>query len=149
VLHRINRTGRILRLEQQTTQMRNLNFRDYLTMPLPIPPPGEQDAIARLLDAVEMAIDRARKVAAQASEVKRALAQELFSKGTRRELQKKTPIGLVPRSWEVKSVNSVVTNFEYGLSLPMHLKGETPILRMGNIQQGDVVMDEIKYVTLS
>ena len=42
VLYRVNRTGRVVRLEQQTTQMRNLHFRDYLTMPLPVPPPGEQ-----------------------------------------------------------------------------------------------------------
>ena len=61
VLYRVNRTGRILRLEQQTTQMRNLNFRDYLTMPLPVPPPDEQAAIARVLDAVDAAIDRARE----------------------------------------------------------------------------------------
>lgn len=149
VLHRINRTGRILRLEQQTTQMRNLNFRDYLTMPLPVPPPDEQIAIACLLDAVNAAIERAREAESQAAEVKRALAQELFSKGTRSEQQKKTSVGLIPKSWEVKLVSEVVTNFEYGLSLPMHLKGATPILRMGNIQRGDVVMDELKYVTLS
>lgn len=54
LLHRVNRTGRILRLEQQTTQMRNLNFRDYLTMPLPVPPSGEQVAIARMLSSVEI-----------------------------------------------------------------------------------------------
>ncbi|MBS0384073.1 MAG: restriction endonuclease subunit S, partial [Proteobacteria bacterium] len=149
VLFRVNRTGRILRLEQQTTQMRNLNFRDYLTMPLPVPPTDEQAAIARVLDAVDAAIDRAREAAAQAAEVKRALAQELFSKGTRGELQKKTQVGFIPKSWEVKPVNAVILNFEYGLSLPMHLKGATPILRMGNVQHGDVVMEDLKYVTLS
>jgi len=36
VLYQVNRTGRVVRLEQQTTQMRNLHFRDYLTMPLPV-----------------------------------------------------------------------------------------------------------------
>jgi type I restriction enzyme S subunit len=149
VLFQVNRTGRILRLEQQTTQMRNLNFRDYLTMPLPVPPPDEQTAIALVLDGVDAAIDRAQQAATRAVAVKRALAQELFSKGTRGEQQKKTSIGFIPKSWEVKPVNAVVTNLEYGLSLPMHLKGATPILRMGNIQQGDVVMEELKYVTLS
>ena len=148
VLFRVNKTGRILRLEQQTTQMRNLNFRDYLTMPLPVPPPDEQAAIARVLDAVDAAIDRAREAASQASELKRAISQKLFSTGTRGEPQRKTPVGYIPKSWEVRAVNGVVTNFEYGLSLPMYLKGHTPILRMGNIQRGDVVMDGLKYVTL-
>ena len=62
VLCRINRTGRVLRLEQQTTQMRNLNFRDYAdAAALPVPLPDEQAAIARVLDAVDMAIERTRR----------------------------------------------------------------------------------------
>ncbi|MBY4897224.1 restriction endonuclease subunit S [Cupriavidus sp. AU9028] len=130
------------------TGVPGLSRRDAYALLGAFPPPNEQAAIARVLDAVGAAIDRAREAAAQAAEVKRALAQELFSKGTRGEPQKKTPVGFIPASWEVKPVNAVVTNFEYGLSLPMHLKGATPILRMGNIQQGDVVMDDLKYVTL-
>jgi type I restriction enzyme, S subunit len=35
------------------------------------------------------------------------------------------------------------------LSLPMSLKGATPILRMGNIQSGEVILNGLKYVTLS
>lgn len=148
LLYRINRTGRVLRLEQQTTQMRNLNFRDYLTMPLPVPPPTEQVAIARLLDAVDAAIDQARAAQIEAVRLKTALTQQLFAEGVRGERRKKSPLGWIPESWEVKPVGAVVKQFEYGLSLPMHLKGTTPILRMGNIQQGDVVMDDLKYVTL-
>lgn len=60
ILYRINQTGRIVRLEQQTTQMRNLNFRDYLKMPLPSPPLEEQAAVVRILDAVDTAIKRTR-----------------------------------------------------------------------------------------
>lgn len=132
-----------------STGLSNLSHSFFRKMAIAFPDTHEQAAIARVLDAVDAAIDRAREVATQATEVKRALAQELFSKGTRGEPQKKSPVGFIPKSWEVKPVNAVVTNFEYGLSLPMHLKGATPILRMGNIQQGDVVMDELKYVTIS
>lgn len=131
-----------------STGLSNLSHSFFRKMAIAFPQESEQAAIARVLDAVDAAIDRAREAAAQAAEVKRALAQELFSKGTRGEPQKKTPVGFIPASWEVKPLNAVVTNFEYGLSLPMHLKGATPILRMGNIQQGDIVMDDLKYVTL-
>jgi type I restriction enzyme, S subunit len=138
-----------LKILNAATGVPGLSRRDAYALLGAFPPPDEQVAIAHVLNAVGAAIDRAVGAAAQATEIKRALAQELFSKGTRRELQKKSPVGLIPRSWDVKPVNAVVTNFEYGLSLPMHLKGATPILRMGNIQQGDVVMEELKYVTLS
>lgn len=132
-----------------STGLCNLSHSFFRAMAIAFPEADEQAAVAQVLDAVDVAIERARETASQATDVKRALAQELFSKGTRGEQQKKTPVGFIPKSWEVKLINDVVINFEYGLSLPMHLKGAMPILRMGNIQRGDVVMDELKYVTLS
>lgn len=150
IYHGLQRWRWSLQRVAQGTTFDAVTARHFSQLLVALPEDGdEQAAIARVLDAVDAAIDRARTAATQAAEVKRALAQELFSKGTRREMQKKTPVGFIPKSWEVKPVNAVVTNFEYGLSLPMHLRGDTPILRMGNIQNGDVVMDSLKYVSLS
>jgi len=149
VLYRVNRTGRVVRLEQQTTQMRNLHFRDYLTMPLPFPPPDEQPAIACILDAVDTALVRTHAAVDRAREVKRSLVQRAFSEGVRGEPTRKTAIGLLPKSWEVVPVSSVVSTFQYGLSVPMQTKGDLPILRMGNIQDGAVVLSDLKFVTLS
>jgi type I restriction enzyme, S subunit len=79
VLHHINRTGRISRLEQQTTQMRNLHFRDYLTMVLPVPSSlDEQAAIARILDAVDTVLRRMRAAVERAQELERACLEEAF-----------------------------------------------------------------------
>lgn len=132
-----------------STGLNNLSHSFFRAMTIAFPEANEQTAIASVLDAVDLSLERARDAASRAAEVRRALTQALFSNGTRGEQQKKTSVGFIPKSWEVKLVNEVVTNFEYGLSLPMQLKGATPILRMGNIQRGDVVMDELKYVTLS
>ena len=148
VLYRINQTGRIVRLEQQTTQMRNLNFRDYLTMPIPYPPLKEQSSIAHILDAVDTAIERTREAVEQARVAKHALVQKAFSEGLYGEQQRKTIIGHIPKSWQVVSVNDVVKNFQYGLSVPMEGRGHMPILRMGNLQDGEVVFSDVKYVSL-
>jgi type I restriction enzyme S subunit len=144
----INRTGRILRLEQQTTQMRNLNFRDYLTMPLPVPQPEIQATIAQVIDSAHIAIQEVCEVIERAKDTKRSLVQRLFTHGTRAEGQKKTRIGWIPKSWTVTEVESVVTEFQYGLSVAMQITGEIPILRMGNIQTGNVLLTDLKYVTL-
>lgn len=100
LLFRINRTGRILRLEQQTTQMRNLNFRDYLTMPLPVPSPDEQTAIARVLDAVDAAIDQAHIAIEKAQVTRLALMQAAFHYEMTSEPKHDTDAGRIPRSWE-------------------------------------------------
>lgn len=131
-----------------STGLSNLSHSFFRKMAIAFPGEAEQAAIVGVLDMVDGAIDRARAAQTLAVRLKTALTQQLFTEGVRGERRKKTPLGWIPESWEVKPVGAVVKQFEYGLSLPMHLKGTTPILRMGNIQQGNVVMDDLKYVTL-
>jgi type I restriction enzyme, S subunit len=119
-----------------------------LPLPLPFPPSHEQATIADILDAVDTALERTRAAVDRAREVKRALVQQLFSNGLRGEQQKKTAIGLIPNSWDVVPVTAVVRTFQYGLSVPMEATGWMPILRMGNIQNGEVILDDFKYVNL-
>lgn len=131
-----------------STGLSNLSHSFFRKMAIAFPGEAEQAAIVGLLDLVDGAIDRARAAQIEAVRLKTALTQQLFTEGVRGERRKKSPLGWIPKSWEVKPAGAVVKQFEYGLSLPMHLEGPTPILRMGNIQQGDVVMDDLKYVTL-
>ena len=53
VLHELHCSGIVERLQNQTTQMRNLELRDYLHAKIPLPEPEEQKAIADLLDAAD------------------------------------------------------------------------------------------------
>jgi type I restriction enzyme S subunit len=41
-----------------------------------------------------------------------------------------------------------VSSFQYGMSVPMATTGRLPILRMGNIQNGSILLDDLKYVSL-
>lgn len=131
-----------------TTGLNNLSHSFFRRMAIPVPGPNEQAAIARILDAVDTALEGTRAVLERAREVKRALVQRVLSNGLRGEPTRKTAIGHVPRSWGVVSVSSVVPTFQYGLSVPMEAKGELPILRMGNIQDGDVLLSDLKFVNL-
>lgn len=115
---------------------------------VPVPEPGEQAAIARRLDAVDIALDRIHAAAAEARRFKLALLQRVLACGVRGEQQRKSSIGFVPNSWDIVPLRSVVQAFQYGLSVSMDQQGELPILRMGNIQAGEVVFDDLKYVSL-
>lgn len=138
VLFRVNRTGRILRLEQQTTQMRNLNFRDYLTMPLPVPPPDEQAAIARVLDAVDAAIDRAREAVIKAEMLDHSLLHDLLDCGKNR-----------PAHWQHKRVGDVA-DVGSGVTLGKDVTGfkhaDLPYLRVANVQDGHLDLSTVKTV---
>jgi type I restriction enzyme, S subunit len=77
-LYQVNRSGRIVKLEQQTTQLRNLHFRDYLKQPVPLPSMDEQGRIAAILDAADAAIERTREALVATTRLKRALMQQLL-----------------------------------------------------------------------
>ena len=138
LLFRVNRTGRVLRLEQQTTQMRNLNFRDYLTMPLPVPPPDEQAAIARVLDAVDTAIERAREALGRAELLDHSLLHDLIDRGKKK-----------PAHWATKRVDEVA-DVGSGVTLGKDVTGfkhvELPYLRVANVQDGHLDLSTIKTV---
>jgi type I restriction enzyme S subunit len=100
LLYRVNRTGRIVRLEQQTTQMRNLHFRDYLAMPLPVPPLDEQAIISCMLEAVDTTRERTRAAVECARKLRRGLLQASFEFLGSTEPTKNTDAGRIPQSWD-------------------------------------------------
>ncbi|MDE2744229.1 MAG: restriction endonuclease subunit S [Gemmatimonadota bacterium] len=146
VLYRINQTGRIVRLEQQTTQMRNLNFRDYITMPIPYPSLKEQAAIARILDAVDTAIEHARIATKRARQLDHCLLHELLERGlgsancSRRRF---------PQHWRMTRVDEVATvgsGVTLGKDTSGHKSVELPYLRVANVQDGYLDLDTIKTI---
>lgn len=100
ILYRVNRSGCIVRLEQQTTQMRNLHFRDYLTMSLPVPPREERIEIARILDTVDDAVQQARGATEKAAHLRVGLLQSAFEFKNTHGPMKPSELGPIPPSWE-------------------------------------------------
>lgn len=131
-----------------TTGLNNLSHSFFRSMTIPVPSQIEQEAIAHILDAVDKVIEKTRVTVERARDVKISLVQQLFEKGLRGETLQKTIVGPIPKSWHVVPVNSVVTQFQYGLSVAMASKGQYPILRMGNIQAGEILFDDLKYIDL-
>jgi type I restriction enzyme S subunit len=103
VLFELNRCGIVERLQHQTTQMRNLDFRDYLRIYIPKPPPDEQRTIARILRVANEAVTAAEDEVKEARRLKAALMQQLFARGIagRHARFKPTKIGEIPDAWEV------------------------------------------------
>lgn len=130
------------------TGVPGLSRRDVYAIRGAFPRLDEQEAIARILDTVKSSMAWMGTACDRARGLRSALLQQLIVKGTRGEPQKKTVIGEIPKSWSVLAVSNVVHSLQYGLSVPMAAKGELPILRMGNIQDGGVSLSDIKYVNL-
>jgi type I restriction enzyme S subunit len=89
-------------------------------IPVTLPLPHEQSAIADVLDCVRAGIDIQVRTDSTARELKCAAMRELFTRGLRGEAQKETEIGLVPESWVLTPAEHIF-KLTSGKTRPDHL----------------------------
>lgn len=128
---------------------RTLSFEDLNEFLIPLPPLPEQRKIAKVLSTIQRAIEQQDKIIEATRKLKKSLMQKLFTKGLNGEEQKETEIGLVPRSWEVVRLGDsdfFLVSTQYGLSLRGNEEGLYPILRMNNLADGYINLDDLQFV---
>lgn len=85
-----------------------LNKKDLLPVQISFPTSiAEQRQIARVLSAVQRAVERQERLIALTAELKNALMNKLFTGGTRGERLKPTELGLVPESWALVEISTL------------------------------------------
>ena len=108
----------------------------------------EQRKIAAILSSVDDAIEKTQAVIDQVQVVKRGLMQELLTRGLPGQHRrfKRTQVGEVPEDWEISRI-SEIARCHYGTSVALKSeKGGLPVLRMGNLRDGRVNLDDVKYL---
>ena len=104
-----------------------------------LPPLPEQKSIARILDAVDVAIERTRTAIATAEKLKRGLMQQALNRCSKA----KSPVERLDKVAEIGS----------GVTLGKDLTGsatiELPYLRVANVQDGFLDLNEIKTVKIN
>jgi len=74
---------------------------------IPLPPLPEQKKIAEILSTVDQAIEKVDEAIKKTERFKKALMQQLLTKGIGHKEFKKTKIGVIPKCWEFKTLNEV------------------------------------------
>jgi len=116
--------GKTDSLQGRTTGIRNLDFNKYKSLAgIPSIPLNEQHKIAYILATIQQAIEKQEQIIKTTQELKKTLMQKLFTEGINNEPQKQTEIGLIPKSWEVKSINDIADDF-FGGGTPSTSKTE-------------------------
>ncbi len=72
-----------------------------------VPPLKEQEKIAEILSTVDSQIDDTEKLIEKSNELKKGLMKKLLTKGIGHSEFKKTEVGEIPASWEVKKFKDV------------------------------------------
>jgi len=120
--------------------------RDVRRLTVPVPSKKEQAAIANVLEAIDNAINRIKRVIACSTVLDHSLLNELLEKG----LQGKPGAGRNKSAkWVMRCVYEVAS-VDSGLTLGKDVSGfksvELPYLRVANVQDGHLNLSEIKTV---
>lgn len=152
LLFELNRSGVAERLQHQTTQMRNLEFRDYLRMILPKPPADEQKLIARTVNTVDTAIVTVDDEVEAALRLKTALLQQFFSKGLpgKHSEFSVTKAGEIPVAWDVMRLGQILAEKPFNGVSPLSRPDPpgAPILNVSCVRGGFCDPRQVTYVDI-
>ncbi len=127
----------------------------FLSIKLGLPPMVEQKAIASFLDQetakIDALIEEQRRLIELLKEKRQAVISHAVTKGLDLVASMKHSgvgwIGLVPSSWQIIRIKRTFEAVDYGISEALDAADGFGVLRMGNIQDGRVLLEDLKYVS--
>lgn len=119
------------------------------TIPVPIAPLAEQqrivDRIESLFAKLDEAKEKAQAVVDGFEDRKAAILHKAFTGEITQEWRKETGVDL--DSWNLKSVDSICHSLKYGTSKKSEECGPVVVIRMGNLQQGEIDWTDLAFTT--
>jgi len=134
----------------QQSAITNLNADIINDIPVLLPPLPEQLKIASILTSVDEVIEKTQSQINKLQDLKKGTMNELFTRGMGHTEFKDSPVGRVPKGWEVKRLVDVAT-IQTGTAKNKNLTGdfvEVPYLRVANVQDGYLDLSEIKTISI-
>lgn len=157
ILYTVSKLGWLDAINNKAT-IAHFTHEKFQSLPIPLPPPDEQAAIVRFLDAAEKHIRRyiraKQKLIHLLNEQKQAIIQQAVTRGLDPDAPMKDSgvewLGEIPAHWEVLPLKRVV-QIQTGITLGKTYLSETreyPYLRVANVQTGYVDLSHIKTINV-
>lgn len=116
-------------------------------MLIPLPPIKEQQRIVNRIESLFAKLDRAKELIentlAQFEQNKMAILHKAFTGELTAKWRKENNIDL--SSWQEKTIDELCTSLKYGTSKKSKPEGSVVVLRMGNLQNGEIDWSNLMY----
>ncbi|WP_018998698.1 restriction endonuclease subunit S [Megamonas rupellensis] len=114
---------------------------------IPLPPIKEQQRIVNIIESLFAKLDRAKELIentlAQFEQNKMAILHKAFTGELTAKWRKENNIDL--SSWQEKTIDELCTSLKYGTSKKSKPEGSVVVLRMGNLQNGEIDWSNLMY----
>lgn len=116
--------------------------------PIPLPPTlAEQQRIVNRIETMfaklDQAQEKAQNVVASFETRKAAILHKAFTGKLTAKWRKEN--GVSDDSWEEKTVGDCCTSLKYGTAKKSESSGEVAVIRMGNLQHGEIEYDDLVF----
>ena len=115
----------------------------------PLAPLDEQQRIVERIESLFAKLDEAKEKAQEVidgfEERRSAILSKAFSGELTQEWRKTN--GITTDSWSNKSINSICRSLKYGTAKKSESSGPVVVIRMGNLQQGEIDWSDLAYTT--
>ena len=120
---------------------------NILNFAFPVPPLPEQHRIVARIESLFDKLDRAKALVQSALESFETRRAAILHKAFTGELTAKwrEKNGIELENWEEKPLSELCSSFQYGTSKKSDKSGEVVVLRMGNLQGGEIDWGDLAY----
>lgn len=129
-----------------------LNLSLIRSLPIILPPLNEQERIGEALASIDEAIAKTEAVIEATEALRKALLEDLLTRGVpgwHRAWKQAPGIGTVPACWDVVRLGDVLSRTQYGTNVSLSdMPVGIAVLRMGNLQDGEISLESVKFAEL-
>lgn len=137
----------ILEAKASGTTFLELSAKKAGEVEIPLPPINEQQRIVERIESLFVKLDRAKELIentlAQFEQNKMAILHKAFIGELTAKWRKENNIDL--SSWQEKTIDELCTSLKYGTSKKSKPEGSVVVLRMGNLQNGEIDWSNLMY----
>ena len=131
-----------------------VNASDLGDIPIHLPPKPHQRAIADYLDRETARLDALvaakERVLGLLAEKRRALITRAITRGLDTHAPLRDPgipwLGKIPAHWTRSHLKRLLASMNYGISVSVETSGNVAVLRMGDIQDGEIDYSRVGFV---
>lgn len=118
-------------------------------MPFPLPPLSEQQRIVERIEELFAKLDEAKERLQEVADSFAVRKAAILHKAFTGELTKqwRCENGVSDESWEEKTIGEICSSLKYGTSKKSSDDGEVVVLRMGNLQNGEIDWSNLAYTS--
>jgi type I restriction enzyme S subunit len=132
-------------IAKKAVNQASINQTELGKVRIPIPSLPEQRAIVGVLGVVDSAIEYADRVIAKTERLKRGLMQQLLTRGIGHTETKQTPIGKIPKEWEVTKIGEAAETSSGGTpsrGVKEYFDGGIPWVKSGELKDNTLYSTE-------